>query len=203
MNQRFTFEQAEKLGDQLGVRWGAFSAEDLRRGMEVELEHGKASPQTNVTNDDALTTAKIALAHLNEMPNYYDLLEVMESEAKGQPPFKHYYGDRVRGLFLFGGASMLIGLPFVSATLNIPPLLSVAAILGLGLLAGLTSPKNPWISRVNWFVSIVAFFIFEFYAVRFFTSRNEYMFVINEFLALIFLSAIYYSTKTVRGVIKI
>ena len=50
-------------------------------GMDVELEHGKIDPNTNVTNDDPLTTAKIALAHLNEFPDYYTRLEKMEIEA--------------------------------------------------------------------------------------------------------------------------
>ncbi len=50
--------------------------------MEVELEHGLHDPATNVTNDDLLITGKIALAHLNEFPDYYDRLEVMEEEAK-------------------------------------------------------------------------------------------------------------------------
>ena len=29
-------------------------------------------PKTNVTNNDLIMTAKIALAHLNEFPNYYN-----------------------------------------------------------------------------------------------------------------------------------
>ena len=38
----------------------------------IEMEHGLINPVTNVTNDDLLKTAKIALAHLNEYPNYYN-----------------------------------------------------------------------------------------------------------------------------------
>ena len=51
-------------------------------GMDVELEHGKINELTNVTNDDPLLTGKIALAHLNEFPDYYDRLENMENEAE-------------------------------------------------------------------------------------------------------------------------
>lgn len=40
-------------------------------GLDVELEHGKRSPSTNVTQDDEVLTGKIALAHLNEFPDYY------------------------------------------------------------------------------------------------------------------------------------
>jgi len=50
--------------------------------MDVELEHGLRDPSTNVTGDDAVTTGKIALAHLNEFPDYYTRLERMEEEAK-------------------------------------------------------------------------------------------------------------------------
>ena len=52
-------------------------------GMDVELEHGLHDPSTNVTDDDPLVTGKIALAHLNEFPDYYTRLERMEEEAKG------------------------------------------------------------------------------------------------------------------------
>jgi hypothetical protein len=50
--------------------------------MNVELEHGLHDPRTNVSNDDPRVTAKIALAHLNEFPDYYTRLEQMEEEAK-------------------------------------------------------------------------------------------------------------------------
>jgi uncharacterized protein DUF5661 len=48
----------------------------------VELEHGLREPSTNVTDDDPVVTAKIALAHLNESADYYTRLERMEDEAK-------------------------------------------------------------------------------------------------------------------------
>ncbi len=50
--------------------------------MNVELEHGLRDLHTNVSNDDPLITGKIALAHLNEFPDYYDRLEKMEKEAE-------------------------------------------------------------------------------------------------------------------------
>jgi len=49
--------------------------------MDVELEHGTIDPHTNVTNDDPLMTGKIALAHLNELADYYTRLDEMEKEA--------------------------------------------------------------------------------------------------------------------------
>jgi hypothetical protein len=48
------------------------------------MEHGRRDPATNVTGDDPLTTGRIALAHLREMPDYYTRLAIMESEAEAE-----------------------------------------------------------------------------------------------------------------------
>ena len=56
----------------MGVKFNKFSKEEFVNGLNIELEHGKINSSTNVTNDDILKTAKIALAHLNEFPNYYN-----------------------------------------------------------------------------------------------------------------------------------
>ena len=77
----FTTPMAKKIGEQLDIKWDKFDVEQFRMGMDVELEHGKVDPHTNVTDDDPLTTGKIALAHLNEFPDYYTRLEKMEEEA--------------------------------------------------------------------------------------------------------------------------
>ncbi len=79
--KHFSDEEAKKIGDMLGIKWDKFNVDQFRRGMDVELEHGTVDPKTNVTNDDPLTTSKIALAHLNEFADYYDRLEKMEKEA--------------------------------------------------------------------------------------------------------------------------
>ncbi|HUW71891.1 MAG TPA: DUF5661 family protein [Candidatus Humimicrobiaceae bacterium] len=78
----FTTEEAKKIGEQLGIDWSKFDVEQFRMGMDVELEHGLIDPNTNVTDDDPLTTGKIALAHLNEFPDYYTRLEKMEKEGE-------------------------------------------------------------------------------------------------------------------------
>ena len=82
-NKHFTAEEAKKIGEQLGINWSEFDVEQFRMGMDVELEHGLIDSQTNVTDDDPLMTAKIALAHLNEFPDYYTRLKDMEEEAEG------------------------------------------------------------------------------------------------------------------------
>ncbi|MEX2324042.1 MAG: DUF5661 family protein [Acidimicrobiia bacterium] len=59
-----------------------FGLEDVRDGMNVELEHGTRFPDLDVSGDDPVITAKIALAHLREFPDYYERLVVMERKAK-------------------------------------------------------------------------------------------------------------------------
>lgn len=56
----------------LGIRFDKYTLEEFLDGMNIELEHGTVDKLTNVTNDNIITTAKIALAHLNEFPNYYN-----------------------------------------------------------------------------------------------------------------------------------
>lgn len=55
--------------------------EEFRRGLEVELEHGTMFKDANVTNNHPLLTGKIVLAHLKEMMDYYERLEVAELEG--------------------------------------------------------------------------------------------------------------------------
>ena len=81
-NKHFTAEQAKQIAEQLGIKWDKFDVEQFRHGMDVELEHGTIDANTNVTDDDPLMTGKIALAHLNEFPDYYDRLDKMEEEAE-------------------------------------------------------------------------------------------------------------------------
>jgi hypothetical protein len=80
----FSAEDARRVGQQIGIDWATapFDVEQFRFGMDVELEHGLHDPATNVTGDDEIVTGKIALAHLNEFPDYYTRLERMEEEAR-------------------------------------------------------------------------------------------------------------------------
>jgi Protein of unknown function (DUF5661) len=80
----FTVEEARAAGERVGIDWtkSPFDVEQFRMGMDVELEHGTRDLETNVTDDDETVTAKIARAHLNEFPDYYTRLAVMEAEAE-------------------------------------------------------------------------------------------------------------------------
>lgn len=68
-------EEAIQLGHQLKVDFDQVDLEQFRKGIEVEREHA------DVTTDP-LETAKIALVHLQELPDYYSRLSKMEKGAK-------------------------------------------------------------------------------------------------------------------------
>jgi len=78
--KNFSLEEARTTGEQLRLKWDKFDVEQFRMGMDVELEHGLRDSFTNVTDDNSLVTGKIALAHLNEFPDYYTRLKKMEKE---------------------------------------------------------------------------------------------------------------------------
>lgn len=68
----FNMQDALYAAKALNVKFDKFSIEEFLEGINIELEHGTINPNTNVTNNDLLLTSKIALAHLNEYPNYYN-----------------------------------------------------------------------------------------------------------------------------------
>lgn len=78
----YSQKKAKAIGDSLGLDWKEISLEQFRIGLDVEMEHGTYDLETNVTDDDLFLTAKIVLAHLKEIPDYYSRLLKMEKEAE-------------------------------------------------------------------------------------------------------------------------
>ena len=68
----FKLKDILNVANELNIDFTKFSLSDFITGINIELEHGLINPQTNVSNDNLLITAKIALAHLNEYPDYYN-----------------------------------------------------------------------------------------------------------------------------------
>ncbi|MGN1268555.1 MAG: DUF5661 family protein [Candidatus Aphodocola sp.] len=68
----YNLEDAIYAASMLNVYFDKFTPEEFLEGINIETEHGTINPLTNVTNDNLITTAKIALVHLNEFPNYYN-----------------------------------------------------------------------------------------------------------------------------------
>jgi hypothetical protein len=67
MKCRYTLPQARRAAAALGVKWSRvrYSPRDLLVGMRVEREH------RDITHCSPVLSARIALAHLRERPDYY------------------------------------------------------------------------------------------------------------------------------------
>ena len=74
-------EEAEVIKKLVGGETLAISTEDFRDGLEVELEHGLAFSDANITNNHPILTGRIVLAHLKESLDYYIRLRVAEIEG--------------------------------------------------------------------------------------------------------------------------
>lgn len=74
-------EEAAVVQKLIGGEALSVSPEDFRDGLEVELEHGLAFSDANVTNNHPILTGKIVLAHLKETLDYYVRLRVAEIEG--------------------------------------------------------------------------------------------------------------------------
>lgn len=83
MTRKVTKVIAKQLAKTLGVNLRQLPITQWQKGIQVEMEHGtKGNPLTDVTHDNLVTTAKIALAHILEIPDYYVRLEAMEEQAR-------------------------------------------------------------------------------------------------------------------------
>ena len=85
----YNMKDAMYAASVLGVKFDRFTPEEFLEGILIELEHGRVNPKTNVTNDDLIITAKIALAHLNEYPNYYN-------PTYGLRVFEHFLESKLK-----------------------------------------------------------------------------------------------------------
>lgn len=81
--KQFSMDEAKEIAAALNIDFTKekFDLKQFWMGINVELEHGTKFPEANVTNNDPILTGKIALAHLLEIPDYYDRLKRLEAEA--------------------------------------------------------------------------------------------------------------------------
>ena len=89
----FSKEEAAAIALLLGINFAKtkFDLNQFWIGVNTELEHGMIYNDTNVTSDNPLLTGKIALAHLNEFPDYYTRLSKLEEDAKAYWTNREFY----------------------------------------------------------------------------------------------------------------
>lgn len=120
-----------------------------------------------------------------------------------ETPNVHYHGETVRKIFLISGLVMLVGLPFFAMQLQFAVFAAVLGILIIGLFAGLTSPQNKFAIIFDVVISLAGIFAFEATAVLTYTNWGaDGYFVFNQFLALLFFVALYFSVRSARAMLK-
>lgn len=123
----------------------------------------------------------------------------------GVPPHReipHYHGDAVRVLFV-ASAILLIVAKSTGAELPLSTFGTVAAAVMLVVAAGITNPTQFWIHWANAFLAIVGTVLFGTTAVEHYragTSFFDSSFMFIEALALLALVALYFTTRTIRGI---
>ncbi len=66
-------DEVRKIGEKIGVDFNKVDVNELARGIQVEFEH------EDLIGKDPILSAKIALKHLEEFPDYYTRLKKMEN----------------------------------------------------------------------------------------------------------------------------
>jgi len=70
----------EKAAKDSKIDLSKYKIDQVIKGFKVEMEHGPADKKTDVTGGNPVKTLKIAIAHLNEDPDYYTKLEKVEKD---------------------------------------------------------------------------------------------------------------------------
>jgi len=113
----------------------------------------------------------------------------------------HYHGDTVRRIFLLCAGVLMLSLPFAPDVIPAHPLFHVVFILVIGIMAGLTNPRQYWVIRADTVLAAFGFILFEYVAITGFpeTGIISLTFVVRQLLAIAFFFALYFSAKTWRA----
>ncbi|OGZ96266.1 MAG: hypothetical protein A2847_00645 [Candidatus Sungbacteria bacterium RIFCSPHIGHO2_01_FULL_50_25] len=119
----------------------------------------------------------------------------------------HYYGDIVRRLFVASGILILIGMPFFADYLPYMASVSAIAAILIAITAGTANPRSRGVQILLLAVSALGVLFFESYAAysyRYFSlsGRGILFFLLMQVLAVLFFFALYFSTKTIRWMVR-
>jgi hypothetical protein len=78
---QFSLAEAKQIGDALSIDWRAIAFDQFHTGLEAELIRTVGDTQTATSQEDALITGRITIAHLKEHPDYYIQMSAMEKES--------------------------------------------------------------------------------------------------------------------------
>jgi hypothetical protein len=117
------------------------------------------------------------------------------------PNVSHYYGDIVRQLLVAAAILLVIGAPFYTNELSAQLPYIVFGTLVLVSVAAITSPTRAVFIGADAVTSGIGFVIFQMWALLGYPNDPAHQFLIRQLLALLFLFALYFSTKTLRNML--
>ena len=124
--------------------------------------------------------------------------EQKTSTARYHP---HYYGKLIREHLFFVCLVIMIAALLDVELRSFYLVIGLFGIVGVTILAGLTSPSNRAVMFVNMLVATFMFLFFEYFTIiRFVRYENfcDNIFLLRQVISIVFLIILYYSTKTMR-----
>lgn len=116
-----------------------------------------------------------------------------------EPSVPHYYGDIVRRLFVLAAAVMSFSAPFYTSNLRVAlPFVVLGAIVLLAI-AALMNPHKKIIIIAGAVAAGVGMLIYETWALFDYKTSTWEEFILRQILAFVFMSAFYFSMKTLRA----
>lgn len=116
----------------------------------------------------------------------------------------HYHGDGVQVIFVVGAVVLIIA-QSTGAVLPLSTTGTVISAIILVISAGITNPAQYGIHWVNASIAIIGTLLFGITAINHYRaglSIFDSSFVYVEALALLSLFALYYTTRTIRGMLQ-
>ena len=119
-----------------------------------------------------------------------------------RPVVPHYHGGEVRAIFVIS-AVILVVAQSTGANLPLSTFSTVASAVALVVAAGITIPAQFWIHWMNALLAISGTLLFGTAAVenyRLGVTIFDLSFIYVEALAIFSLIALYFTTRTIRGI---
>lgn len=114
----------------------------------------------------------------------------------------HYHGDAVRALFVIG-AILIVVAQSTGADLPLSTAGAVVSAILLVIAAGITNPATGWIHWVNSLFAVLGTLVFGMAAIERYRSGVSAFapsFFYIEGITILSLFAIYFTTRTIRGI---
>lgn len=130
--------------------------------------------------------------------------ENMNPDPRGRK-IPHYYGDIIRKYLLFAGAMFLIAVLIDKELLSFYLFIGIFGVLAFTVLAALISPKVTSAIFTNAIISALMFLMFEYFAIGAYLKSQTFLdsiFILRQAIAVAFLVVLYFSTKTLRGMVS-